>query len=293
MSTVCKPELLQQPTVGAIELGGTKTVVAIGTPAGEVMDEWRFPTTAPEETLQHAIDWLREKSMPRRIGVGSFGPIRLNRSSDGDVQMLRTPKLAWQHFPLGSFLSREAPWSTFVWDTDVNAALLAEIELGAAQNSRNAVYLTIGTGIGGGVWSEGQVIHGNLHPEIGHLRVTRHADDSFIGVCPFHRDCLEGLASGPAIETRWQQSARDLPFDHPAWHLEAYYLAQGLYSLQTTLATEVFVLGGGVAQAPGLLESIQSEFECLNHGYFESLARIAPAALGQRAGIIGALLLCR
>lgn len=288
------PHFNHDQIVGALELGGTKTVVAIGTPSGQVIEEWRFPTTTPEETLRQAVDWWRMRGMPKRIGIGSFGPIRLNATSDAEVCLLNTPKQAWQHFPLGSCLREAAPDCTFHWETDVNAAVLAEVSLGAALGSSHAVYLTIGTGIGGGVWSQQRLLHGNLHPEIGHLRVTRHPSDSFAGTCPFHGDCWEGLASGPAIEARWRQRAQDLPDNHPAWQLESYYLAQGIYSLQAVLAADAFILGGGVSQAPSLIDLINHELELLNNGYFEPTApRVARAALDQQAGIIGCLLLCR
>jgi fructokinase len=177
-------------------------------------------------------------------------------------------------------------------DTDVNAALLGEMRQGAAQGLRDAIYLTIGTGIGAGVCAEGNLVHGTLHPEIGHLRVPRHPDDNFAGVCPFHGDCWEGLASGPAIDKRWDRPAHLVEPEHPAWEMQAWYLAQGILAACAILSPAMIILGGGVSQARGLHEKVARHLDALSAGYFENLgSRLTAPQLGQQAGIIGAMLL--
>ena len=280
--------------VGGLELGGTKTVVAIGTAEGIIMEEFRYPTTSPGETLTIAIDWLRKRGPIAKIGIASFGPIRLHRHACDFGTLLRTPKTAWQGFSLAKFFREQLPETFLCIDTDVNAALLGELQCGAARGMRNVIYLTVGTGIGAGVFCEGNLVCGTLHPEFGHLYVPRHQDDSFVGVCPFHRDCLEGLASGPAMEKRWVLAGNQLPLEHAAWEMEAWYLAQGIYSACTLLMPEIILLGGGVSQKEGLLEQVTASLDELGNGYFESYVnRLRRPALGQQAGIIGALLLCR
>ena len=278
--------------IAGLELGGTKTVVAIGERDGTIAEEFRYPTTTPEETLAIAIDWWLERGEVVALGIASFGPLRLRRDAVDYGIYLTTPKLAWQGFSLVDFIAKNLPNARLTIETDVNAALLAELKKGAAQGVKNALYLTVGTGIGAGVCCEGRLVHGMLHPEMGHLRVPRFAGDDFAGVCPFHGDCWEGLASGPAIEKRWGLPAHLLPEDHPAWEMEAYYLAQGLFSANTILSPERMILGGGVSQAPLLHDRISEHFRHLSNGYFPDLgALLSPPALGQQAGIIGALLL--
>ena len=283
---------MSRALIAGLELGGTKTVVAIGERDGTVAEEFRYPTTTPEETLAIAIDWWRERGEVVALGIASFGPLRLRRDAVDYGIYLTTPKLAWQGFSLVDFIAKNLPNARLTIETDVNAALLAELKKGAAQGVKNALYLTVGTGIGAGVCCEGRLVHGMLHPEMGHLRVPRFAGDDFAGVCPFHGDCWEGLASGPAIEKRWGLPAHLLPEDHPAWEMEAYYLAQGLFSANTILSPERMILGGGVSQAPLLHDRISEHFRHLSNGYFPDLgALLSPPALGQQAGIIGALLL--
>lgn len=283
---------MSRALIAGLELGGTKTVVAIGERDGTVAEEFRYPTTTPEETLAIAIDWWRERGEVVALGIASFGPLRLRRDVVDYGVYLMTPKLAWQGFSLVDYFAKYLPSAQLTIETDVNAALLAELKKGAAQGVKNALYLTVGTGIGAGVCCEGRLVHGMLHPEMGHLRVPRFAGDDFAGVCPFHGDCWEGLASGPAIEKRWGLPAHLLPEDHPAWEMEAYYLAQGLFSANTILSPERMILGGGVSQAPQLHERISEHLRHLSNGYFPDLgALLSPPDLGQQAGIIGALLL--
>jgi fructokinase len=280
--------------VAALELGGTKTVVATGHADGRVVEEFRFPTTTPEETLGRAIHWLAERGCPAALGVGAFGPLRLDRGRADYGCVLATPKAGWSNFSVIGKLRAAFPEVALRLDTDVNAALLAEIALGAAQGATDAAYLTVGTGIGAGILSGGKLVHGALHPEFGHLKVPPAAGDSFVGVCPFHGDCLEGLASGPALQARWGKAAAALPADHAAWELEAWYLAHGILALLAIISPSRVIVGGGVSQVMGLHEKITARLSEIANGYFETElleTLIAQPALGQQAGVMGALLM--
>lgn len=280
--------------IAGIELGGTKTVVAIGTAAGEVAEEIRFPTGGPEETLSRAVDWLAARGTPARIGIAAFGPVGIVRNREAYGKILATPKAGWEGFSIIDALSKAFPAAELFLDTDVNAAALAEARIGAAAGLDDVAYITIGTGIGAGILSGGHLIHGALHPEFGHLKVPRKAGDQFAGVCPFHGDCLEGLASGPAIAKRWGKPADQLPAEHPAWDLQAWYLAQGILALLAIVSPSRVIVGGGVSQAEGLHEKINRQLLELAAGYFPPLIdqpyAVAPG-LGQDAGIRGALLI--
>jgi fructokinase len=232
------------------------------------------------------------------IGIGSFGPVDLHESSPDYGHITSTPKPGWANFDLLSAVRHELRVPV-AFETDVNAALLGEARWGAAQGLSDAVYMTIGTGIGGGALVHGRVIHGLVHPEMGHLRIPHDLTrDPFPGTCPYHGDCLEGLASGPAMQARWSMPAGTLPPYHPGWELEAHYLALGLVNLVVTLSTQRILLGGGVMQQPHLFEMIRKEFMRLLNGYvrhaevMDHLNRfIQPPALGGRAGVLGALVL--
>jgi fructokinase len=279
-------------TLAALELGGTKTVVALGDHCGAVLEEWRYPTTTPQETLDTACRWLRERGAVDRLGIASFGPLRLDPRAHDYATMLQTPKQSWRGFSFANYFSDHWPELKFCIDTDVQAALWAEMSMGAAQQCREALYITIGTGIGAGMACHGRLVHGCMHPEMGHLMVRRHPDDRFAGLCPNHGDCWEGLASGPAIEKRWGQPAHTLPPDHPAWDMQAYYLAQGLWTASTMFSPQVMILGGGVSQAPGLREKVIHHLAWWNGDYLEALdERVKLPVLQQNAGIVGALLL--
>lgn len=208
--------------------------------------------------------------------------------------MLATPKPGWAGFPLTGTLAAEFPEARLTIETDVNAAALAEAHAGAAAGFDDVVYITIGTGIGAGILSGGRLVHGALHPEFGHLKVPRHAADSFAGACPFHGDCLEGLASGLAMTARHGAPPEDLPSDHPAWDIEAWYLAHGVLALLAVVAPARVILGGGVSQAPGFHARTETLLDRLAGGYFPCLLEkpfLVPPLLAQRAGIRGALLL--
>jgi fructokinase len=284
----------QTAQVAGIELGGTKTVVAWGLSDGTVLEELRFPTTQPEETLGRAIEWIRERGHPAGLGVGAFGPVRVNPSAADYGSLLATPKAGWQGSSLVKALNDGLPGVPLVLDTDVNVALWGEVALGAAKGARDAAYITIGTGIGAGVLVDGRLVHGALHPEFGHFKVSRAPGDTFPGVCSFHGDCLEGLASGPAIAARWGKAAAELPADHPAWDMEAWYLAHGILALLAIVSPSKVIVGGGVSQAEGLHRKIAACLETAAAGYFgdgDFGSLVVPPLLEQEAGIRGALLL--
>lgn len=285
--------------LAGIEAGGTKFVCGVGTGPSDLKTA-QFPTSAPEVTLPNVIRFFKETAGEKldSVGIGSFGPVDLDRSSPSYGHITSTPKAGWANFDLAGTVSR-ALAVPVGFDTDVNAAILAETRWGAAQGLSDAVYLTIGTGIGGGAIVHGRVLHGMVHPEIGHLRIPHDfTRDPFRGVCPFHGDCLEGLASGPAMQARWSSPAGVLPPEHAAWELEAHYLALGLVNLTVTLSTKRILLGGGVMQQPHLFELIRKEFARLLNGYVQHVNVLAglneyiqPPQLGSQAGILGALVL--
>ena len=284
---------------GGIEAGGTKFVCAAGRGPDALTALARFPTTTPEETLPQVIRFFKNLPEPvQAVGIGSFGPVDPNPASPTYGQITTTPKPGWAHFNLLDAVQSELGVPA-AFDTDVNAAALGEYRWGAAQGLATFIYLTIGTGIGGGIMMEGKPLHGLIHPEMGHIRLPHNWDsDPFAGICPFHGDCLEGLASGPAIEARWKQRAETLPPEHPAWELETHYIALSLVNFITTLSPQRIILGGGVMQAPQLLPLIRAEVQTLLNGYIQSpeiLERIeqyiVPPALGGQAGVLGAMAL--
>lgn len=254
--------------IGALEAGGTKMVLAVYTEAGEELDRLTLPTEEPEITLPKMVEYFRAHEVDA-LGVGSFGPLDLNPNSPTYGYITTSPKLSWRNTPLLTALKggRDIPAAI---DTDVNAAVLAEVELGAAQGCQNAVYVTIGTGVGGGVYSNGRAVHGMLHPELGHMLLRAHPEDPIPdGVCPYHKGCLEGLAAGPAIAARAGCDARTLPDDHPVFAIEAYYLAQMCMNLILTLSPEKIILGGGVMQRAALLPMVRRETQRLLGGYID------------------------
>ena len=294
---------IKHPTLyGGIEGGGTKFVCAVGTAAGEILSETRFPTTTPDETLAQAVDFFKKQTQVRgplaSIGIASFGPLDPRPASVTYGHILPTPKPGWTNADILSPL-RTAFDIPIRLDTDVNGAALGEWRWGAAQGLDTFIYLTIGTGIGGGGLVNGKLMHGLLHPEMGHIPLPRDsAVDPFEGGCPFHGDCFEGLASGPAMEKRWGQKAETLPPDHPAWNLEAHYIALALQSLICTLSPQRIIIGGGVAQQPQIMPLVRQKTQAALNGYVQSPAIlenidtfIVPPARGGRAGVLGALAL--
>ena len=279
--------------LGAIEAGGTKFVIGAGT-GPEDLKTIQIPTASPEATLPEAIAFLREVSGGRlnAVGVASFGPVDLRCDSSTYGHITSTPKAGWENFDLAGTVRREFGVPVG-FDTDVNGAALGEARWGAAQGLSDFVYLTVGTGIGGGAMVSGRILHGNMHPEMGHIRIPRdRARDPFNGACRYHGDCLEGLACGPAIEARRGVDPMTLPPDDEAWKLEAHYLALGLNNFACTLSPKRFVLGGGVMGQKHLFPMIEAELSHLLNGYLPLPENyVVPAALGGRAGVLGALVL--
>lgn len=285
------------PTVGAIEAGGTKFVCLVGSGPMSIAARVEFPTTSPPETIGRAVEFFRAHR-PAAIGIASFGPLDLDSASPTYGHLTSTPKSGWQHVDLVGPV-RIALGVPVALDTDVNAAALGEKRWGAAQDVETFVYLTVGTGIGGGGMVEGRLIHGLLHPEMGHMRVPHDRQaDPFAGTCPFHGDCWEGLASGPAIEARWGRRAEELPPGDAAWPLEAHYLALGIANLICALSPQRMVLGGGVMRQVHLLPRIRQNVLALLNGYIrvgELLDHVdryvVAAGLGENAGALGAMAL--
>ncbi len=290
--------------LGAIEAGGTKFICAVGSGPDDLRAVTRIPTTTPAETIPQVIDFFQQQGKAEgslaAIGIGAFGPVDVRADSPKFGWFLNTPKPGWQQIDFVGALKRELG-VPIRFDTDVNAAALGEYRWGNAQGLETFIYLTVGTGIGGGGLVRGQPIHGLLHPEMGHILIPHDLlIDPFAGSCPFHRDCLEGLASGFAMEKRWAQKAASLSADHPAWALEANYLATGLVNYILTLSPERIILGGGVMAQQQLFPLIRSQVcEKLN-AYLDVpkitndiAAYIVPPQLGSKAGIMGALALAQ
>jgi fructokinase len=283
---------------GAIEAGGTKFVCAIGT-GPEDLETVEIPTTTPATTLDAALDFFRpRRGELRAVGIASFGPVDLIPDSWTYGYITSTPKTGWRNFDIAGCVRKELGLPVG-FDTDVNGAALGEARWGAARGLSDFVYLTVGTGVGGGAVAGGHVVHGLLHPEMGHIRIPHdRAQDPFEGVCPYHGDCLEGLASGPAIQARWNMPARELRPEHPGIALEARYLALGLSNFVTTLSPQRIVMGGGVMKQSKLFPLIRQELLRLLNGYIQArevtdcIDRfVVPAALRERAGVLGAIVL--
>jgi fructokinase len=281
---------------GGIETGGSKWECAIGTGPDDVRAAKTVPTTTPEETIGRAIAFFERDGPVNAIGIGSFGPIDSKPTSPTWGHITTTPKPGWAHTNVAQEIGRRLSIPV-AFDTDVNAAALGEHRWGAAQRLDTFCYVTVGTGIGGGGMAGGKLLHGLVHPEFGHMRIPHDRDaDPFPGVCPYHGDCWEGLASGRAIEARWGQPASELA-DDTAWELEARYLALGLVSVTYVLSPERIVIGGGIMKRHALLPLVQRELAELMNGYPDapSVSGIAEyvtlPSLGSRAGVLGAIAL--
>jgi fructokinase len=283
---------------GGIEAGGTKWVCAVGKHSGHLLSTTTFPTTTPDETLARAVEFFAQHDRPVvAIGIGAFGPLDLRRNSSTFGYITTTPKPGWANTAVAPALHRQLNVPVFI-DTDVNTAALAEWRWGAATGLDTFAYVTIGTGIGVGAIVHGRLLHGLLHPEGGHMCVPHDwIVDPFTGSCPYHGDCLEGLASGEAIHQRWGRPATQLS-DPKMWRLEANYVASALLNLIYILSPQRIIVGGGVAQHPTLLAMVRTRIGKLLAGYLvtpelasEPKRRqyIVPAELGNRAGVIGAV----
>jgi len=284
-----------------IEGGGTKFICGLGNDRGDVMERITIPTTSPTETISRISDYYRQVSEISKIigvGVGCFGPLDLDPVSPTYGYITATPKLGWKDFDIKGGLE-SVLGSKVRLDTDVNAALLSELKWGVGQGLTDLVYLTIGTGVGGGALSGGKLVHGMLHPEMGHMLIsTAGLPQDFSGVCPYHGCCLEGLASGPALEALWGCNAADIPEDHPAWVLEAILLARGLVNIILLLSPQKIILGGGVMAQNQLFPILHETVRNLLNGYINTIHimddienYIVPASFAKNTGLLGAIAL--
>jgi fructokinase len=282
---------------GALEAGGTKMVLAIGNENGEILEQLSIPTETPEITMPKIIDYFKDKQI-EALGIGSFGPIDLDRASKTYGHITSTPKLAWINYNIVGTL-KDALQIPIGFDTDVNASALGEATWGIMKDVPSGIYITIGTGVGVGVYMNGSLLHGMLHPEAGHVLMSKHPEDHFEGVCPYHPNCFEGLASGPSIEKRWNKKAIELKDNQKVWELEAYYIAQGIVNYILTLSPHRIVLGGGVMHQEQLFPLIRKEVTTLMNGYIKTPQMseldqyIVPASLQDNQGIMGCIQLAK
>jgi fructokinase len=289
---------MQTGAYGAVEAGGTKVNLGIGFGPDNIVHFARVDTTTPEITIAEILEFFEpHRANLQSFGVASFGPVRLDRAASDWGSLLATPKQGWSGSSFVLPLADRFGLPVGL-DTDVNAAALAEHRLGALRGFRSGAYITVGTGIGGGLIADGRTVHGMMHPEVGHIRVLRviEGDDDFAGCCPYHGDCLEGLAAGPAIQRRWGSTLSQLPHGHVAHRLIADYIGQACATLALTLSTGRIVVGGGVSHAPGLHAAIAVRMRHWLGGYLtgnsiDADTFIVAPALGDRAGLIGAMLL--
>lgn len=286
---------------GGIEAGGTKFVCMIGSGPGKIRAEASFPTTTPDETIGQTVEFFRQhaSALPfRAIGIGSFGPVDLDPGSPTFGFITTTPKPGWAQTDIAGAIGR-AFGLPVAFDTDVSAAAYGECRWGAGRNLDSIVYVTVGTGIGAGIVSRGKLVHGLVHPEVGHMLIPHDRDrDPFPGGCPFHGDCFEGLASGTAMRQRWGQPAESLPDDHPAWDLEAQYIALALANLVLSYSPRRIVIGGGVMRRQILLPLVRRKLLGFLNGYVQSPRivdaidqYVVPPDLGDQAGVLGAIAL--
>jgi fructokinase len=282
---------------GALEAGGTKMVMAIGNEHGEIMEQLSIPTETPDITMIKIINYFKEKKI-EALGIGSFGPIDLDKGSKTYGSITSTPKLAWVNYNIVNEL-KNALQIPIGFDTDVNASALGEATWGIMKGLDSGIYITIGTGVGVGVYMNGSLLHGMLHPEAGHVLLSKHPEDTFEGVCPYHPNCFEGLASGPSIERRWNKKAYELEDNAKVWELEAYYIAQGIVNYILTLSPHKIVLGGGVMHQKQLLPLIRNQVAILLNGYIKTSQMeeldqyIVPASLQDNQGIMGCIQLAK
>lgn len=278
---------------GALEAGGTKMVCAIGSEDGKVLDQISIPTSTPEKTMPSVIEYFKDKNIAA-LGIACFGPVDLDKSSPSYGHILKTPKKGWSGYDIVGTMKAELSVPVG-FDTDVNGSLLGEATWGCARGLTDAVYITIGTGIGGGIMSGGNIVHGMLHPELGHMLMSPVPGDKYDGKCPFHHNCFEGLASGPAIEERWGLPASELSDREEVWELESEYIAQALVNLILILSPQRIILGGGVMHQMQLFPLIRKKVTDKLNGYIiakelsDQDSYICPAGLNDDQGIMGAL----
>lgn len=283
--------------LGALEAGGTKMVCAIGDESGEIYEQVSIPTETPEITMPKLIAYFEEKKI-EALGIGCFGPIDPDKKSETYGYITSTPKLAWADYNIVGTMEKSLKVPVG-FDTDVNGSVLGEVTFGQAKGKNCVVYVTIGTGVGAGIYIEGKLLHGMLHPEAGHILLTQREDDTYEGTCPYHKTCLEGLAAGPAIEARWGRKAVELKDDARVWDLEAYYIAQAIVNYILILSPQMIILGGGVMHQEQLFPQIRSYVKKMMNGYIKTKEMadldhyIVPASLNDDQGIMGALELGR
>jgi len=295
--------MTDSPLLAGVELGGTKVVALLGTGPEDVLARRRIPTTSPHETIGAVVEFFSSEAERGNIadggGIGTFGPVELRSEHPDFGHITRTPKPGWADADILTPI-RAAIGSRTALDTDVNCAALGEGAWGAATGLDSFVYLTVGTGIGGGAIINGRPVHGLVHPEMGHIAVPRHPDDRYEGRCPFHGDCLEGMASGPAIAERWGARPEELPGSdvERAVDIEAWYLAAGLRSVVYLLAPQRIIIGGGVSRLTGLFAAIRANLAGMLSEYpgldeHRSPDFVVPADLGDMAGPVGTLVLAQ
>lgn len=279
--------------LGALEAGGTKMVCAIGDENGSIKDRISIPTETPEITLPKIVDYFKDQSV-EALGIASFGPLDLHRDSPTYGYITTTPKPHWGNCDLVGTMKR-ALNVPIGFDTDVNGSALGEATWGITQGLDISMYITVGTGFGVGVVIDGKPLHGMLHPEAGHVLLVKHPEDSYKGHCPFHPNCVEGLACGPAIEERWGKKAVDLKDNPKVWEFEAYYLAQALVNYILVLSPQRIVLGGGVMHQEQLFPMIRENVRALLNGYVQTKEMddldhyIVPCSLNDNQGVMGCL----
>ena len=284
----------QDMLIGGIEAGGTKMVCAVGDENGVIQDRVSFPTRQPEETFADMVAYYKGKDV-KALGIGCFGPVDLDRKSKTYGYITKTPKAGWSNCNIvGAF--EDALGVPVGFDTDVNGAVLGEVTWGAAKGLDSAIYITIGTGVGVGVYVNGGLLHGLVHPEGGHILLMKHPKDTYEGKCPFHKTCMEGLAAGPSIEARWGKKAAELADRDEVWELEAYYIAQAITDYILTYSPQKIILWGGVMHQEKLFGMVRKEVQRLLNGYVahEMITErideyIVPPALGEDPGIKGAI----
>ena len=279
--------------IGALEAGGTKMVCAIGDENGQILERVSIVTENPDKTMPEILEFFRRYTFDA-IGIGTFGPVDLDRTSPTYGYITSTPKISWRNFNLLGSMKREFAVPIGL-DTDVNASAIGEASYGITRGLDSSIYITVGTGIGVGVILDGKAVHGMQHPEAGHILLVRHPEDNYTGHCPYHPNCLEGLASGPAIEERFGVKAAELPGDSLAWEIESFYLAQALVDFTLVYSPKRIVLGGGVMHQKQLFPKIREKYrEMLNHyvdtPYVKDLNNyIVPYSLNDNQGIMGCI----
>ncbi|WP_026526400.1 ROK family protein [Butyrivibrio sp. VCD2006] len=278
---------------GALEAGGTKMVCAIGNENGEILEQVKFPTEIPETTMPQIFEYFKGKDI-KALGIACFGPIDLIKESPTYGSITSTPKKGWSGYNIVN-AAKEALGIPVGFDTDVNGSLLGEVTWGCAKGLSDAIYLTIGTGVGGGVISNGKLLHGMLHPEVGHIRLPFAKNDPGKSVCPFHDNCFEGLAAGPSIQARWGKPAVELADKPEVWEIESEYIATALMSYALILSPKKIILGGGVMHQEQLFSLVRKKFKELVNGYILTKEMddldnyIVPASLNDNQGIMGAI----